>query len=109
MDPLARSVGNIAICGYASDLGDDHKQHIDIDEIRNVTTNLERADYGASTMPGTSGSPVFYTLPGDESQAPDVGVVGVHVSGNAVDPSQAATQNMCVRLTDQKLNWIWGL
>jgi V8-like Glu-specific endopeptidase len=102
-------VSEIAICGYASDVGDEHKQHVDVDQIRNVSANLERADYAASTMPGTSGSPVFYTLRDDSGQPYDIGVVGVHVSGEAIDPSQAGTQNACVRLTDEKLNWIWSL
>jgi V8-like Glu-specific endopeptidase len=109
LDPTPRSMGEIAICGYASDVGDNDKQHIDVDQIRSISENLERADYAASTMPGTSGSPVFYTLRDQSGEPLDICVVGVHVSGGAIDPQQADTQNMCVRLTDQKLNWIWSL
>jgi V8-like Glu-specific endopeptidase len=108
LDAVPHSVAEIAICGYASDVGDDHRQHVDVDQIRNVSANLEQADYAASTMPGTSGSPVFYTIQ-DENGEPWVSVVGVHVSSAAIDPTQAGTQNMCVRLTDPKLNWIWSL
>src|SRR5262249_2550731 len=107
------SVGGVAICGYASGLGSDDRQHIDTDYIGEVSANLERGDYGANTMPGTSGSPVFYTTSVDDPVAQvcriDIGVQGVHTDSSSVGGMSAGSVNACVLLTDAKLNWLWSL
>jgi len=113
LDTVPHSVGGVAICGYAADVGSDHNQHIDTDYIREVSPNGEQGDYGANTMEGTSGSPVFYTVAVEDPVARqsriDVGVQGVHVAPPSVGSAPSGQVNKCVLLTDTKVNWIWSL
>lgn len=113
LDSAAHSVGSVAICGYAADVGSNHQQHIDTDSIREVSPNGERGDYGANTMGGTSGSPVFYTTSVDDPVAQvcriDIGVQGVHTDSGSEGGASSSAVNSCVLLTDAKLNWLWSL
>lgn len=114
LDTTPHSVsGGVAICGYAADVGADDSQHIDGDYLREVSANLEQADYGANTMPGTSGSPVFYTVSVDDQAAQqcriDIGVQGVHVASPSVGSTPDSQVNKCVMLNDNKVNWLWSL
>ncbi len=115
IDSTPASIAPIAICGYAAETVDATKQHLDTDSIRSVSSNLETADYNASTEHGTSGAPVFYTRAVEDQQAQqsriDTAVVGVHVSSASVDggADNDAIYNSCCRLTDAKVNWIWSL
>ncbi|XXF81309.1 N-acetylmuramoyl-L-alanine amidase [Myxococcaceae bacterium GXIMD 01537] len=85
----------IIVCGYAAEDQNRNRQHLDVDEIRQLQT--ETFTYALQTREGTSGSPVFY-MDGDT-----IKVVGVHCAGHD------AHENKACRLTDSKIAWVRGI
>jgi V8-like Glu-specific endopeptidase len=111
----SRSEG-VAVCGYSvrsrqSDLVsrlvnhtiDSRKQHLHGGAVR--TVDAETFTYDIQTLPGASGSPVYWI---EGTTPPRVHMVGVHVAG-----ADDVTNKGC-RLTTAKIGWIraraaeWG-
>ncbi|MDB5915682.1 MAG: hypothetical protein JWP22_4357, partial [Ramlibacter sp.] len=82
---------------------DTRKQHLHGGAVRSLTD--ETFDYDIQTLPGASGSPVYWI---EAAATPRAHLVGVHVAG-----SDDVTNRGC-RLTDAKIAWIraraaeWG-
>jgi V8-like Glu-specific endopeptidase len=113
LDDRGMSVAPVTVCGYAGETVDSEKQHLDIDMVRGLSPSGERADYDAATQQGSSGSPVFY-VHGIEDEATqtsryEVGIVGVHTSGNDAQGHSSADRNSCCLLTAAKTAWIRSL
>ncbi len=114
LDDRSMSVAPVAVCGYSADTVDPDRQHLDIDMIRGVSANGERADYEATIEHGSSGGPVFYVHgvedPATSTSHYEIGIVGVNTRlGDADMSGRVSTLNSCCLLTPAKTAWIRSL
>ena len=114
LDDRQMSVAPVAVCGYSADTVNPDRQHLDIDMIRGVSANGERADYEATIEHGSSGGPVFYVHgvedPATQTSHYDIGIVGVNTRlGDADMSGRVTTLNSCCLLTPAKTAWIRSL